>query len=151
MKNLRLLCLITTLALLLSACGNNEIKSVQKSYIEIDKGEKVEELVFHAIISDKSMEPETPFTVRFYLSDPTLRKALGIDMLFVEKEYKSGSKGDKHQTYEITYQAKLKKSLDAKNLEKIIGNKEEVAVEVEVIGPDQVLSTKPIHELRMKE
>ncbi|MBM7584155.1 hypothetical protein JOC86_000692 [Bacillus pakistanensis] len=151
MKKWRNVCLITILLLLLSACGNNEIKSVQKTYIEIDKGEKVEELIFHATISDKSMEPDTPFTVRFYLSDPTLRKALGIDMLFVEKEYKSGSKGDKHQTFKTTYQAKLKETLNTNKLKKIIENNEEEAVEVEVIGPDKVLSTKSIHEVKIKE
>jgi hypothetical protein len=138
--------LLLVVLVLLAGCGNKKIEMIEDSGVSLS--EDGNQLDIHITLDDENMEPETSFQVRLYTSSAELVKAMGTDMFVIDEEYMSHKEGEDSKKIEINETLLLKESMTEEELKKIIENKEENALEVDVLNNERVFATEGIHTVK---
>ncbi|WP_421378815.1 hypothetical protein ACOJQI_13830 [Bacillus salacetis] len=135
--------LLLAVLLLLAGCGNKKIEMIEASSVSLSEDGK--QLEVHITLDDVNMEPETSFQVRLYTSNGELARALGTDMFVLDEEYTSHKEGEESKIVEIEESLPLTKDITEEELTKIIENREENALEIDVLNTERVFATEGIH------
>jgi hypothetical protein len=138
--------LLLVLLIVLAGCGSKKIEMIEDSSVSLSEDGK--QLAVDINLDDVNMEPETSFQVRLYTSNAELAKALGTDLFVFEEEYISHKEGEDSKIIEINETLPLKKSIAEDELKKIIENKEENALELDVLNTERVFATEGIHTVK---
>ncbi|MCA1062968.1 hypothetical protein LS684_23575 (plasmid) [Cytobacillus spongiae] len=133
------------MTVLLSACNRNAADMVVDGGVTID--EKTNTVTFQGSLTDKQLEPDTPFQVRFYLEGKTVRNALGTDLVYVDGEFKSHKQGEASETIEVRKTIDIKKPEEIDKLVNEIKNKEEKAVTIEIINDAGRIDEEVLHSV----
>jgi hypothetical protein len=138
--------LITVLiVIILSGCNRNAAEMITNGKVMINKEERT--ITFHGILTDKNLEPDTSFQARFFLQGSTIRNAVGTDLVYSDKELKSDSDPAESEKYDVQATLKIKQPDKIEELVKVINDKEEKAVTIEVINDKGRLDDQVIHKV----
>ncbi|RIW35084.1 hypothetical protein D3H55_08525 [Bacillus salacetis] len=144
MKKLYAAALLLVFLIILAGCGNKKIEMIEKSSVSLsENGKKLE---VHITLDDANMEePETSFQVRLYAGSGELVEALGTDLFVLDEKYVSHKEGEKPKIFEIHESFPLEQPISEDELRKIIEDKDEDALEIDVLNSEKVFATEGIH------
>ncbi|WP_370295846.1 hypothetical protein [Rossellomorea marisflavi] len=131
--------------LLITGCNRNAAEMIKGGSVQVD--EEAGELTFTAIVTDKELEPGTPYQTRFFLEGNTLKEAVGTDLIYTDKELKSRKKNDGDVTQEVTVQLKKKDELN--QIIKDIRDKDQESVTIEIVNEKGLIDDRTIHEVKV--
>lgn len=131
--------------LLITGCNRNAAEMIKGGSVQVD--EEAGELTFTAIVTDKELEPGTPYQTRFFLEGNTLKEAVGTDLIYTDKELKSRKKNDDDVTQEVTVQLKKKDELN--QIIKDIRDKDQESVTIEIVNEKGLIDDRTIHEVKV--
>jgi hypothetical protein len=132
------------LLILLAGCSN-KIEMIDNASVSLSEDGK--QLEINIILKDENMEPETPYQVRLFANDGELVRALGKDLFIFEEEYISHKEGEKPKMIEIKETLPLTEEISEEKLKDIIEDKEENALEIDVLNTEKVFATEEIHKV----
>ncbi|TYR76635.1 hypothetical protein FZC79_07150 [Rossellomorea vietnamensis] len=135
---------MAALMILLGGCSN-KIEMVDNASVSLSEDGK--QLEINIILNDENMEPETSYQVRLFAYDGELIRALGKDLFIFEEEYISHKEGEKSKTIEIKETLPLAEEISEEKLKDIIEDKEENALEIDVLNTEKVFATEEIHKV----
>lgn len=131
--------------LLITGCNRNAAEMIKGGSVQVD--EEAGELTFTAIVTDKELEPGTPYQTRFFLEGNTLKEAVGTDLVYTDKELKSRKKNDGDVTQEVTVQLKKKDELN--QIIKDIRDKDQESITIEIVNEKGLIDDRTIHEVKV--
>jgi hypothetical protein len=145
-RNLTIIAIL--IAIVLTGCNRNAAEMVTDGKVIINKDERT--ITFYGILTDRTLEPDTAFQSRFFLQGSTIRNAVGTDLVYTEKELKSDSELKKSEEYEVQVTLEMKQPEKFDEVIKVIKDKEEKAVTIEVINEKGLIDEKVIHKVEVK-
>lgn len=135
---------MVALMILLAGCSN-KIEMVENASVLLSEDRK--QLEINIVLNDENMEPETPYQVRLFANDGELVRLLGKDLFIFEEEYISHKEGEKPKMIEIKETLPLTEEISEEKLKDIIEDKEENALEIDVLNTEKVFATEEIHKV----
>jgi hypothetical protein len=145
-RNLTIIAIL--IAIVLTGCNRNSAEMVTDGKVIINKDERT--ITFFGVLTDRTLESNTSFQSRFFLQGSTIRNAVGTDLVYTEKELKSDSDLKKSEEYEVQATLEMKQPEKFDELIKVIKDKEEKAVTIEVINEKGLIDEKVIHKVEEK-
>jgi hypothetical protein len=136
---------VILMAVLLSACNRNAAEMVVSGGVTIN--EKANTITFRGVLTDKALEPDTPFQTRFYLQGTTIKKALGTDLIYTDEELKSRKQGESPQEFEVKKTVDIKKPEEIDKLMSEIKNKDKEAVTIELVNDNGRIDDQVLHNV----
>ncbi|RBP01166.1 hypothetical protein [Rossellomorea aquimaris] len=136
---------VILMAVLLSACNRNAAEMVMSGGVTIN--EKANTITFRGVLSDKALEPDTPFQTRFYLQGATIKNALGTDLIYTDEELKSRKQGESPQEFEVKKTVDIKKPEEIDKLMSEIKNKDKEAVTIELVNDNGRIDDQVLHNV----
>jgi hypothetical protein len=136
------------LVIFLSGCNRNAAEMITDGKVMINKEEST--ITFYGVLTDRNLEKDTSFQGRFFLQGSIIRNAVGTDLVYTDKKLKSDSDLAKAEKYEVQATLKLKQPEKIEELVKVIKDKEEKAVTMEVINENGRLDDQVIHKVEEK-
>ncbi|MGD6849986.1 hypothetical protein [Rossellomorea aquimaris] len=133
------------MAVLLSACNRNAAEMVVSGGVTID--EKANTITFRGVVTDKALEPDTPFQTRFFLQGTTIKNALGTDLIYTDEELKSRKQGESPQEFEVMKTVDIKKPEEIDKLIREIKNKDKEAVTIEIVNDNGRIDDAVLHNV----
>ncbi|MEL3974226.1 hypothetical protein AAEO50_18220 [Rossellomorea oryzaecorticis] len=133
---------------ILTGCNRNAAEMVTEGKVIINKDERT--ITFHGVLTDRTLEADTSFQTRFFLQGSTIRNAVGTDLVYTEKELKSDSNLKQSEEYEVQATLEMKQPEKFDELIKVIKDKEEKAVTIEVINEKGLIDEQVIHKVDEK-
>ncbi|WP_044336654.1 hypothetical protein [Rossellomorea aquimaris] len=133
------------MAVLLSACNRNAAEMVVDGGVTID--EKANTITFRGVLTDKALEPNTPFQTRFFLQGTTIKSALGTDLIYIDEELKSRKQGESPKEFEVKKTIDIKKPEEIDKLISEIKDKEEEAVTIELVNDNGRIDDRVLHNV----
>ena len=130
---------------ILSGCNRNAADMVKDGHVVVKEDSNT--ITFKSVLTDEALEPNTPFQGRFFLQGSTIRNALGIDLVYSEKEFKSHKKNEKSKEYIV------EKTIEIKDTEKIdqlieeIKDKDKKTVTVEIVNENGKIDEMVLHKV----
>ncbi len=143
-KKIYVLAVGMVLLLLITGCNRNAAEMIKGGSVQVD--EEAGELTFTAIVTDKELEPGTPYQTRFFLEGNTLKEAVGTDLVYTDKELKSRKEKEGDVIQEVTVPLKNKETL--KQIMKDIRDKDKESVTIEIVNEKGLIDDRTIHELK---
>lgn len=135
----------TIFFLLITGCNRNATEMIKGGSVQVN--EEAGELTFTAIVTDKELEPGTPFQTRFFFEGNTLKEALGTDLVYTDKELKSRKKKEGDVTQKVTVPLKNKEALN--QIIKDIRDKDKETVTIEIVNEKGRIDDRTIHEVKV--
>jgi hypothetical protein len=132
--------------ILLSGCNRNAADMVVKGSVTLN--EEAETLTFSGILTDKALEPDTPFRARFFLQGKTIKNALGTDLIYTDEELKSHTKGEASKEFKVEKTVGIKKSEYINKIISEIKNKDKEAVTIEIVNDNGRIDDKVLHDIK---
>jgi hypothetical protein len=145
-RNLTIIAIL--IVIVLTGCNRNAAEMVTDGKVIINKEERT--ITFYGVLTDRTLEPDTSFQSRFFLQGSTIRNAVGTDLVYTDKELKSDSDLKKSEEYEVQATLKMKQPEKFDELIKVIKDKEEKAVTIEVINEKGLIDEQVIHKVEEK-
>jgi hypothetical protein len=145
-RNLTIIAIL--IAIILTGCNRNAAEMVTDGKVIINKDERT--ITFYGVLTDRTLEADTSFQSRFFLQGSTIRNAVGTDLVYTEKELKSDSDLKKSEEYEVQATLEMKQPEKFDELIKVIKDKEEKAVTIEVINEKGLIDEQVIHKVEEK-
>ncbi|WP_175991366.1 hypothetical protein [Bacillus sp. Marseille-Q1617] len=134
--------------IILSGCNRNAAEMITGGKVIINKADQT--ITFQGKLTDRTLEAETSFQARFFLQGSTIRNAVGTDLVYTDKELKSDADLKKSEEYEVQATLKIKQPDKMDELIRVIKDKEEKAVTIEVINEDGRIDDQIIHQVEEK-
>ncbi|MGD6967139.1 hypothetical protein ACQCVP_11975 [Rossellomorea vietnamensis] len=144
MRKINIVLSLIVLMILLAGCSN-KIEMVDSASVSLSEDGK--QLEIKIILNDENMKPETPYQVRLFAYDGELVRVLGKDLFIFEEEYISHKEGEKPKMIEINETLPLTEEISEEKLKGIIEDKEENALEIDVLNTEKVFATEEIHKV----
>ncbi|TYS18766.1 hypothetical protein FZC78_04450 [Rossellomorea vietnamensis] len=144
MRKINIVLSLIVLMILLAGCSN-KIEMVDNASVSLSEDGK--QLEIKIILNDENMKPETPYQVRLFAYDGELVRVLGKDLFIFEEEYLSHKEGEKPKIIEINETLPLTEEISEEKLKGIIEDKEENALEIDVLNTEKVFATEEIHKV----
>jgi hypothetical protein len=145
-RNLTIIAIL--IAIILTGCNRNAAEMVTDGKVIINKDERT--ITFYGVLTDRTLEADTSFQSRFFLQGSTIRNAVGTDLVYTEKELKSDSDLKKSEEYEVQTTLEMQQPEKFDELIKVIMDKEEKAVTIEVINEKGLIDEQVIHKVEEK-
>jgi hypothetical protein len=133
------------MAVLLSACNRNAAEMVVNGGVTID--EKANTITFRGVLTDKALEPNTPFQTRFFLQGTTIKNALGTDLIYTDEELKSRKQGESPKEYEVKKTIDIKKPEEINKLISEIKDKDKEVVTIELVNDNGRIDDRVLHKV----
>ncbi|MFC7783741.1 hypothetical protein [Rossellomorea sp. GCM10028870] len=134
------------MAVLLSACNRNAAEMVVNGGVTID--EKANTITLTGVLTDKALEPNTPFQTRFFLQGTTIKNALGTDLIYTDEELKSRKQGESPKEFEVKKTVDIKKPEEIDKLISEIKDKDREAVTIEVVNDNGRIDERVLHKVK---
>lgn len=134
------------MAVLLSGCNRNSAEMVVSGGVTID--EKANTITFRGVVTDKALEPDTPFQTRFFLQGTTIKNALGTDLIYTDEELMSRKQGESPQELEVMKTVDIKKPEEIDKLIREIKNKDKEAVTIELVNDNGRIDDAVLHNVK---
>ncbi|WP_341356481.1 hypothetical protein [Rossellomorea sp. y25] len=134
------------MAVLLSACNRNAAEMVVNGGVTID--EKANTITLTGVLTDKALEPNTPFQTRFFLQGTTIKNALGTDLIYTDEELKSRKQGESSKEFEVKKTVDIKKPEEIDKLISEIKDKDREAVTIEVVNDNGRIDERVLHKVK---
>ena len=146
MKSSKIILIVGVLIIaILSGCNRNAADMVTDGQVVINEQSKT--ITFKSVLTDEALEPNTPFQARFFLEGSTIRNALGIDLIYTDKELKSHKKNEKPKEYNVEKTIEIKDSEKIDQLIKEIKDKDKKTVTVEIVNENGKIDEMVLHKI----